>query len=549
MFILSNPAALLALSALLVPLAIHLWNRRPGREVAVGSLRWLAAGANRRLRNLRLEQRWLLLLRAALLAVLAGALAGPAWRRALPAARGQVLLAPGLLGTPALAALRPTLDSLRQRGYGLRWLAAGFRPVPPAAWRADSLGLRDSAQALSPAVGAADFRWARVQQAAGVFAGQPLFVLSAARLRDLQGAHRPLPARVRWQTLPTTDTTDTWLQAAAGQGDSLRLLLGRSAERQTTFRRLTVARPRPGAELQVPGLPPLRQYAQADKQWLRPGPAAADSAGLAPANQVLLRTRPLRTLIYAPPAAVADARVLRAALRAVSVGLPSALTVDVVARRPPAAAGTDWLFWLSEEPLPAAWQDAVRRGTQVWQQAPAPGRTDPAHLLPTGSDEAPVLVRQRGPARAVPAGTGPELAVWADGLGRPVLSRWAAGAGAYYQLHTRLDPAWSELADSPTLPARLLALLEPELTDTPAAAAAGSQLLARHDQRTLDPAQLTARAVPPAGLPGVVPSTFALTDWRPWLVLAAGLLFLLERLLAARRAAAPVSSAPDPLTS
>ncbi|WP_141765598.1 BatA domain-containing protein, partial [Hymenobacter coccineus] len=55
MLTLTSPAALLALLGLLVPLAIYLWNRRPGPEVAVGSLRWLAAGANRRLRNLKPE--------------------------------------------------------------------------------------------------------------------------------------------------------------------------------------------------------------------------------------------------------------------------------------------------------------------------------------------------------------------------------------------------------------------------------------------------------------------------------------------------------------
>ncbi|RYY14411.1 MAG: hypothetical protein EOO36_14315, partial [Cytophagaceae bacterium] len=31
---LTTPSALLALLGLLVPLAIHLWNRRPGQEVA-----------------------------------------------------------------------------------------------------------------------------------------------------------------------------------------------------------------------------------------------------------------------------------------------------------------------------------------------------------------------------------------------------------------------------------------------------------------------------------------------------------------------------------
>ena len=76
MFTLLSPFALLALLGLLVPVAIHLWNRRPGREVPVGSLRWLAAGANRRLRNLKPEQLLLLLLRATLMAVLAVALAG-----------------------------------------------------------------------------------------------------------------------------------------------------------------------------------------------------------------------------------------------------------------------------------------------------------------------------------------------------------------------------------------------------------------------------------------------------------------------------------------
>ena len=102
MFSLLNPTALLTLTGLLVPVAIHLWNRRPGREVAVGSLRWLAAGANRRLRNLKPEQLWLLLLRAALLAVLAVAVAEPVWRQRQPTSQGQVLLSPEVPGTQLL---------------------------------------------------------------------------------------------------------------------------------------------------------------------------------------------------------------------------------------------------------------------------------------------------------------------------------------------------------------------------------------------------------------------------------------------------------------
>ncbi|HEX8506720.1 MAG TPA: BatA domain-containing protein, partial [Hymenobacter sp.] len=243
---------------LLVPVAIHLWNRRPGREVAVGSLRWLTAGANRRLRNLKLEQLWLLLLRAGLLGMLAVALAGPVWRQALPAGRGQVLLSPEVLGTPAFAALRPAVDSLRRRGYGLRWLAAGFPKVSGAAWRADSMGRRDSARVLAMA-GLAPGRllWARVQQAADAFRGQPLYVVTPATLHGFEGPHPPLGNNITWQTLPNPTTTQRWVQAAAVRGDSLRLLLGRSTETQTSFRLKSLKQPKNNT-VQLAGIGALR---------------------------------------------------------------------------------------------------------------------------------------------------------------------------------------------------------------------------------------------------------------------------------------------------
>ena len=133
--------------------------------------------------------------------------------------------------------------------------------------------------------------------------------------------------------------------------------------------------------------------------------------------------------------------------------------------------------------------------------------------------------------------------LWTDGQGRPVLTRQAQGFGAIYRLHTRLTPTWSELGDDPTLPARLLALLQPALTDDlPSAEAALDQALATHDQRALDPTQLfSGNAAPTKTSPPVLPA-FRVTDLRPWLVLAAGLLFLLERLLARRREVRTLSS-------
>ncbi|WP_375417835.1 BatA domain-containing protein [uncultured Hymenobacter sp.] len=563
MFTLLNPAALLALLGLLVPVAIHLWNRRPGREVAVGSLRWLAAGANRRLRNLKLEQLWLLLLRAALLAVLALAVAGPAWRQSLPPARGQVLLSPALIGNPALAALRPTIDSLRRRGYGLRWLAAGFPRLSGAAWRADSARLRDSARVLSAAdsVGAA-WQWARVRQAGARFAGQPLYVLTPAALAGFRGTHAPLAASITWQLVPA-GAPSNWVHQATFWGDSLRLLLGHSSEIQTTFQLKSVARPQPGAEVRVAGLPPLRLVAGAGGPQLAPlaptpPPAANATSTTAPETTPLIpvRTRPVRIILYATPAFAADARCLQAGLRAAAVGLPAPLDLRVVAAPPDTATAPDWLFWLSDAPLPAAWQAAVRGGTRVWQEAAAPGIADPARLVGAAGEAAVTMLRRSAPS--VPAAGVP---LWTDGRGRAVLARRELGQGAFYQLHTRLSPAWSELAESPDLPARLLTLLAPAPTDeaapvalppypAPTTTQALTQKLAAYDQRALDPAQLYAagagrkRAARPvaSGDAEATPPAFRLTDLRPWLVLVAGLLFALERWLAWRRTRPALSS-------
>ena len=535
MFTLLNPAALLALTGLLVPVAIHLWNRRPGREVAVGSLRWLAAGANRRLRNLKLEQLGLLLLRAALLAVLAVAVAGPGWRTALPSSRGVVLLSAEAAGLPALAGLKGTIDSLRRRGYALRWLAPDFPRVSGGLWQhmgtaqagatADSVAA--SATALRPGP---EFAWARVQQAVAAFPGQPLLVVTGAALRTFQGSHAPLPAAVTWQTLPDTTAT-TWLAGAAQANDSLSLLVGRSTETQTSFRRKRVRKPLGEQSIQVPGLLPLRLRPNANGGV---GFVQAHNATPASGTRVGVEIAPMNIDIYASPDYVADARYLEAALRAAGSALAITPRFSRLSTRP-AHLKADWTFWLSAEGLPTDWREATKNyARHVWLEAAGQGVADTASFAATEPGTAAVRVFRRNGRPPLPGYT----TVWTDGRGRPILSRQALGWGSVYQLHTRLSPTWSTLADDPQLPARLLELLHPAPINT--AGGMSTQLAtleAAHDRRAMDPAQLPAVSAAPAQPTATrTPSpTFRTTDLRPWLLLLAGLLLLLERLLAHRR--------------
>jgi hypothetical protein len=504
------------LLGLLVPLAIHLWNRRPGREVAVGSLRWLTAGANRRLRNLRLEQLWLLLLRAALLVVLAGAVAGPAWRQRLPAGRGQVLISPELAGKGVLAAVRLRLDSLRRRGYTVRWLRQGWPLVRAAAWRADSLG--EPTPVSDSTVSDAAFYWPRIQQAADTFAGQPLYVLTSARLAAMQGTHRPLPPGVTWQTLPLVAESN-WLQAAAGTADSLYLLLGHSTERQTTFDAVRAARPQSGQPVAIPGQPALHYTLTANTLQS----VATDR------RQPTVPVRPatLRVWVYAPPAYAAEARYLHAALRAASAGLPGSLALTVSPNLPAVASAPDWLFWLPAAPVPAAWRSQVPRGLHLWQAPTSPGTADTSLLVAPGLAGETPATSWRRTALAAPSGT--EI-LWTDAQGRPMLTRQALGQGAIYQSATRLSPTWSTLPDNFALPALLLDVLRPTPTGIELAR------LQAHDQRQLAATQLPA---PRLGAASTVKPAFRLLDLRPWLVLLAGLLLALERWLANRRGASP----------
>jgi hypothetical protein len=302
------------------------------------------------------------------------------------------------------------------------------------------------------------------------------------------------------------------------------LLLGHSTERQTTFRTVAVARPAAGQKLIGQSLPPLRYETPSNGQpQVQPLPATPADSGQALAA-VPVRPAALRVWVYTTPAYAEDARYLRAALRAASAGLPGPLALTVAPTLPDPASAPDWLFWLSAAPVPEAWRGRVSQGLHLWQTAAGPGVADTTALAALTLDEAaPVNIWQRA-NQPVSAAAEP---LWTDGQGRTVLGRRAQGQGAFYQCTTRLNPTWSELPDSPALPALLLSVLRPDPT--------GPELarLSAHDQRRLDPAQLPTPAAKVAGPPA--PTAFRLLDLRPWVVLAAGLLLALERWLARRR--------------
>ncbi|GAA4002918.1 hypothetical protein GCM10022408_13000 [Hymenobacter fastidiosus] len=509
----------LALLGVAVPVAIHLWNRRPGRTVAVGSIRWLAAAANRRLRNLKLEQRALLLLRLMVVVLLALAVAGPVWRRPARPQAGQILISPDLLASGTLAVVRPGIDSLRRRGFVLRQLKIGLPRISDTVWQqaGQHLDLADSTPLTADRT--ASF-WLRVSQAADSFPRQPIRVYSSAALRHFQGIRPALPARVHWQTVPLVPTETTWLRAASfSTPDSLRLMAGSSTEEAAYTRSVTVPRPAQSATIAAAGagLPPLRYTATAAGATL----AMSDSGSITVTVQP-----PLRAWVYYDAAHAPDARYLRAVLRAAAVGLPTRLELTVTGAVPPLTAPLDWLYWLADSPPPAAWQTRVAQGLHLWQDGQRPGTALTTHFTVSPLSQ-PLRLTRLDTVRIAGAGTR-----WSTATGQPVLSEQLMGRGVRYHFHSRLNPAWSSLAESPALPQLWLTLLRPALTAMPSP----------YDQRLLDPTQIRVPQQVRATGSRLSAPRASDTDLRVWLVLAAGLVWGIERVLAARFASLRVAS-------
>jgi hypothetical protein len=120
-FALLAPLGLTALAALALPLLIHLVRRIELRTTAFAALRWISERIRPR-RRLRFERPWLLLLRLALLALLALLLARPVVTEPSIAKPAWVLVAPGSDLGAARAAV--SID-----GADWRWLAPGFPAI------------------------------------------------------------------------------------------------------------------------------------------------------------------------------------------------------------------------------------------------------------------------------------------------------------------------------------------------------------------------------------------------------------------------------------
>ncbi|MEJ8758382.1 BatA domain-containing protein [Pontibacter sp. H259] len=489
------PYLLFAASAILIPIAIHLWNKRQGKTIKVGSLRWLEASASNRWSSIKLNNFWLLMLRCMILILLAVALAQPVWEHQAKKQEGAKAIVVGeeLLYTSALKPIKPTIDSLLQRGYSLHSYTPKFKQIPQEKWQQISNRTQDSL------VNGNYSYWSLLQALASKYKSpQDSVLLFTSDQQQYFVGSRPetLPQQIQWIPV-ATDKSISWLQTAIQTSpDSLLLILGHSSHEGSSYSRYIIATS--AQSINLAGNQQLQLKHQQDTLQ------ATISGHI---SKVKIQAEPLQIAILTDDAHQTELPYLKAVLQAISnyTGLPIKVKADTL--------DADWVFWLRNEQLPESINQKVRKGLQVWVQYNQKPQLIKTSL--TGAGGTTIKVHQLSPLQP---SQGKQL--WVTANGEPILNSRAVGQGNIYTFRGGFSPVWSELGQSAQLPELLLPLLLPQPPAKYDLRAINEQQLfpAKHEQAS-------AAGIPKAGQVSLL----------KWFVLVTFVLFLIERSIAGRR--------------
>jgi hypothetical protein len=228
------PLWLWALLAVGIPLALHLWSRRPHTVIRVSSVRHLQGLPTARRWSRKLTEPLLLLLRLAVVTLLALALARPRLA-GLPEGKGSpvVLLDPRLLKDSVALGNDPLLDSLRQAGARVRLLSTGLPATPiakPAFWYPEGRAtmwdlIAQADRTLSPDKG--------------------LLVIARPSPEALGGVRPRVGVPVRWHVPASSRPTGWWIGEARRTEEGIRVWLFHGDEGHVCSRQVTLpAEPR-----------------------------------------------------------------------------------------------------------------------------------------------------------------------------------------------------------------------------------------------------------------------------------------------------------------
>src|ERR1700761_6416722 len=220
-----NPVWLFAIAAVVIPVAIHLWNIRPGKVLKVGSVSLINTASRKSSRSLKLLDVPLFFIRCLLLMVLALLLAAPLWQKKLLTnkVKGWILIPRGNLQV-AYTKFKTRIDSLTNAGYELHYFDRGF---PKSDLKQVLLHPKDSI--VNTETQPANYWTLARQLDTLVTSTLPIYIFTPNQAAYFTGEKPQVALNLHWQTYTPADSTGTWIQSAGfNNNNAIRIVQGSS---------------------------------------------------------------------------------------------------------------------------------------------------------------------------------------------------------------------------------------------------------------------------------------------------------------------------------
>jgi hypothetical protein len=496
-----NPVLLFSLVGLAVPIAIHMWSRKAGKRVKIGSIALLQPAPSKQMRSIRLHELALLLLRCLLLTLLVLLIAQPQWVSNQPNKQpGWILISPEvMLQLKQDKSVLQLIDTLQQNGYEVRLFQSGFNPLTVDQF---------SEQSTQPAHTS---YWSLLKEAEEQLpAGTSIYAITDESLQHFQGKRPVTALNVQWISLPAPDTTSLWLaDTFIDQTDSLHIQIGLSKPEGNTYQTITQKAPPAAITLPEPALK------------ITPKNGTYTITFSATNQTIQADTTSLQISILYDENTSEDARYVSSAIKAIAGYTRRKINLKQVKQVQQIPTQTQWLFWLSAQQVPAIWQEKVNEGVYMLKYASTEEYTNAKSWLQLPENTAKRINLNRI-SKAAPEGN----VVWENGFGNPILTQQTVGKGNIFHCYSRLNPQWNGLVWDESFAGTVLQLLydtswKPE---TPAEMKYDKRMIALQQLRPLQIQPYTtleeSRRVTNLHIP-------------LWLLIA--LIFILERWISGRR--------------
>ena len=437
MFQFLNPIWLFAIAAVVIPIAIHLWNIRSGKVLKVGSISLMDAASRKSSRSFNLLDLLLLLLRCLLLLLLAIILAVPLWHKQLTSnkAKGWALIPKGTLQA-SYQHFKTSIDSLISAGYEFHYFETAF---PKTDLKQVLLNPKDS---LSGATNQPVNYWNLSKQLdTTVSSTLPVYIFTPSQAGYFTGAKPQLALNIHWKTYIPADSTTTLIQEAwFTNANTVKIAQGTAKPSGIRYTYTTIrSDDQPNAPYHVD---------------VTNGKATV-SLRTGEQKPVNIDTTTLTIAIYTDTFS-ADASYLEAALQAVNQFTQHKAVVKVYHDASAIPAKQDWIFWLSDKPVS---HSLVQQSKQLFIYEHGKIANTNSWITQDGFSVALAGGQKIGSFKIVQNSDSNAETIWRDGYGNAVLSLQRTADHNIYHFYSRFNPTWNDLVWSDEFPAWMLKLM------------------------------------------------------------------------------------------